>query len=161
MTAPRSATLASHSGIDLRRLWWIGPSTVVAAIIAVLAVRVIAFAALDLSPEFVPLTWSALTVFTAVLVSAGVIVFAAAAVMAADPVRVYRRIAFGALIVSVIPDLLLPGSGPGATWPATLVLMVMHVAAWWPTVAILTRWTGRPNTGRPARTDAGGVSGVP
>lgn len=130
-------------GINLRRLWWVGPSAVVAAIIAVLAVRVIAFAALDLSSEFVPLAWSALIVFTSVLVSAGVLVFAAVSRWAASPVPMYRRIAFGALLASMIPDLLLPGSGPGATWPAVLVLMVMHVAAWWSTVTILTRWTIR------------------
>ena len=49
----------------------------------------------------------------------------------------------------MIPDLLLPGSEPGATWPAVFVLMVMHVAAWWTTVTLLTRWTIRPDT-RPA-----------
>lgn len=93
---------------------------------------------LDLSPAFVALTWNALVVFTAVLVTVGVLVFAVVARLAADPVRMYRRIALGALVASMIPDLFLPGAGPGATWPAALVLMVMHVAAWWPTVAILT-----------------------
>jgi len=132
--------MASDSGVEVRRLLWVGPSTVAAAIVAVLAVRVIAFSTLDLSPEFVPLKWSALIVFTAVLVSAGVLVFAAVSRWVANPVRFYRRLALGALVVSMIPDLLLPGSGPGATWPAAIVLMVMHVAAWWPTVAILTRW---------------------
>jgi hypothetical protein len=139
---------ASRSGVELRRLWWVGPFTVIAAIVAVLAVRVIASAALDLSPEFVPLKWQALIVFTAVLVSGGVLVFAVVARLAANPLRLYRRIAFGVLVTSMIPDLLLPGRGPGATWPAALVLMVLHIAAWWATVAILTRWTVRPYTSR-------------
>jgi hypothetical protein len=103
----------------------------------------IASAALDLSPEFVPLKWQALIVFTAVLVSGGVLVFAVVARLATDALRLYRRIAFGVLVTSMIPDLLLPGRGPGATWPAALVLMVLHIAAWWATVAILTRWTVR------------------
>ncbi len=128
---------------------WIGPCTVVAAIISVLAVRLMAFAALDLSPEFVPLTWGALIVFTGVLVSGGVLVFVAVARLAASPVRTYRRLALGVLVASMIPDLLLPGSGPGATWPAVLVLMVMHVAAWWPTVTMLTRLTLRPDRSGP------------
>jgi hypothetical protein len=133
----------AREGVDLRRLRWVGPLTVVAAVVAVLAVRVAAFAVLDLSPEFQPLTWGAPILFTTVLVGMGVLVFAVVAMRATLPMRLYRRIAFWALVVSLIPDLLLPGSGPGATWPAALVLMVMHVAAWLTTVTILTRWTVR------------------
>lgn len=139
---------ASQSAIDLRRLWWVGPLTILAANVAVLAVRALAFAVLDLSPEFVALSWGALVIFTTVLVAAGVLVFAAVARLATRPIQMYRRIALGALVVSMIPDLLLPGGSPGATWPAVLVLMVMHIAAWWPTVMILTRWTLRPNASR-------------
>jgi hypothetical protein len=117
--------------------------TILAAIVAVLAVRVVAFAVMDLSPEFQPLTWGAPIFFTIVLVGMGVLVFAAVVGRATHPIRAYRRIAFWALVVSFIPDLLLPGSGPGATWPAAFVLMVMHIAAWWTTVAILTRWAIR------------------
>ena len=142
---------ASSSRIELRRLMWVGPLTIVSAVAAVLAVRVIAFALLDLSPEFVALTWSALIIFTVTLVGAGVLVFAAVARWAADPVRMYQRVAFGALVVSMIPDLWLPGGSPGATWPAASVLMAMHVAAWWPTVTILTKWTIRPNASSPIR----------
>ena len=118
--------------------------TILSAIVAVLAVRIIAVATLDLSPEFLPLSWGALITFTGVLVTAGVLVFAAVARLATHPIRLYRRIAFLALVASMVPDLLLPGSGPGATWPAVLVLMAMHIVAWWTTVAILTRWTIRP-----------------
>ena len=143
------------TGVELSRLLWVGPLAVAAAIVAVLAVRVMAFATLDLSPEFPPLTWTGLIVFTAVLVSAAVLVFAAVGRWAVKPVRIYRRLAFGALLVSMIPDLLLPGSGPGATWPAAMVLMVTHVAAWWPTVSILTRLTVRQPTPAPGAARAG------
>jgi hypothetical protein len=125
--------------IELRQLRWIGPLTVVAAVAGVLLVRVAAFATLDLSSEFPALTWGALIIFTTVLVSAGVLVFVVVARSSSPtPIRRYRRIAFGALLLSLVPDLFLPGTGPGATWPAALVLMVMHVAAWLPTVLILT-----------------------
>ena len=140
---------ASRSGIELHRLWWVGPLTVVAAILAVLAVLVIAFATLDLSHEFIPLMWNALIIFTTVLVTAGVLVFAVVGWTVASPVRMYRRIALGALVVSFIPDLLLPRSQPDATWPAVFVLMVMHVGAWWSTVTILTRWTAGPTRSMP------------
>ena len=124
--------------IDRARLWWVGPLTVLAAIAAVLVVRVAAFATLDLSPDYPPLTWQGLSIFTAVLVSAGVLVFVFVARSSPTPIRTYRRIALVALLLSFIPDLFLPGSGPGATWPSSIVLMVMHVAAWLPTVFILT-----------------------
>ena len=150
---------ASRSGIELRRLLWVGPLTVVAANAAVLAVRVIAFATLDLSHEFPPLTWSGLIVFTTVLVTFGVLVFAWVARTAASPVRMYRRIALAALVVSFIPDLLLPGQ-PGVTWRAVIVLMVMHVAAWWATVTILTRWTAGPTTSMPEPARSSTVSRV-
>jgi hypothetical protein len=145
---------ASRPAVELRRLWWIGPVTVLAAVLAVLFVRVLAFAALDLSPEFPPLTWTALILFTTVLVTGGVLVFAVVARLAASPLRLYRRIAFVALVASLIPDLFLPGSGPGATWVAAIVLMAMHVAAWLPTVAILTRWTVRRNASGPENAGA-------
>ena len=53
--------------IDLRRVWWLGPLTVLASVAAVLAVRVVAFALLDLSAEFPPLTVGGLVLFTTVL----------------------------------------------------------------------------------------------
>jgi hypothetical protein len=129
---------------DLRRLFWVGPLTVAVAIAAVLAVRVVAGAILTLPPDFLAVTWPFLTTFTAFFVTLAVLVFAVVAVRATDPARSYRRIAFGALIVSLIPDLLLPPLDPVATWPAVVVLMITHVAAWWPTVRILTTLGLRP-----------------
>jgi len=124
--------------VDRRRLWWVGPLTVVASLVAVFAVRVVAFAMLDLSPGYPPLTFQGLTIFTTFLVSVGVLVFVFVARSSATPIRTYRRIALVALVLSMIPDLFLPGADPGGTWPAAIVLMVMHVAAWLPTVLILT-----------------------
>jgi len=124
--------------VDARRLWWVGPLTVAASIAAVFAVRVIAFATLELSAEYPPLTPFGLVLFTSVLVSAAVLVFAVVVWKSAAPIRTYRRIALGALVLSCIPDLFLPGTDPGATWTAAIVLMVMHVAAWLPVRFVLT-----------------------
>lgn len=124
--------------VDRRRLWWVGPLTVVASLVAVFAVRVVAFATLDLSAGYPPLTWQGLTIFTTFLVTVGVLVFVFVARSSATPIRTYRRIALVALVLSMIPDLFLPGADPGGTWPAAIVLMVMHVAAWLPTRFILT-----------------------
>lgn len=132
----------SEPKVDIRKLLWVGPLTVVASLLAVFAVRVVAFATLDLSPEYPPLTPFGLTLFTTVLVLLGVVVFALVIWKAATPVRTYRRIALVALVLSCIPDLFLPGQDfPGATWTAAIVLMVMHVAAWLPVQLILTNPT--------------------
>jgi hypothetical protein len=62
--------------ISLQRLLWLGPLTVISAVLAVLLVRVIASMTIDVPPDFIPLQASALIVFTTLLVAAGVVVFA-------------------------------------------------------------------------------------
>lgn len=130
--------MIASTEVDARKIWWAGPLTVVAAVLAVFAVRVAAFGVLDLPADFPPLTYGGLGFFTAVLVSAGVLVFAAVCRWSAAPIPTYRRIALVALILSLLPDAYLPGRVPGATWTIAVVLMVTHVAAWLPTVLILT-----------------------
>ena len=126
------------SDINARALWWAGPLTVAMAVLLVLATQRVAFALLDLPREFPPLTAQGLVFFTVVGVGLGVLVFVAVAMLSATPIRIYRRIALVALALSMIPDAWLPGNVPGATWPAAIVLMVTHVAAWAPTVFLLT-----------------------
>jgi hypothetical protein len=139
--------------VDARRLWWAGPLTVVAANLAVLAVRAVAFALLDLSPEYPPLTYFGLILFTTVLVSVGVLVFVVVVHRSKTPIPTYRRIALVVLLISFVPDLFLPGAGPGATWTAAISLMVTHVAAWLPVMLILTNPAivarGQPSHVRP------------
>jgi hypothetical protein len=124
----------------LRRLLWLGPLTVISAVLAALLVRVIASVTIDVPPDFVPLQASALIVFTIVLVAAGVVVFAGVGRWTMRPIPIFRRIALVALVLSMVPDLLLLQM-PGVTWTLVVVLMVMHVAAWWPTVTLLSRWS--------------------
>jgi hypothetical protein len=69
------------------------------------------------------------------------VVFAFVAGASVRPFRLYRRIAFAALLISFIPDLLLPGRFQNATWPLVGVLMIMHAAAWAVTVTMLTTLT--------------------
>jgi hypothetical protein len=124
--------------INLTALWWAGPLTVVAAVLLVFVTRAIAVPLLGLDAAFPPLTYQGLGFFTVVGVGAGVLVFAVVAMASSTPVRTYRRLALVALALSMIPDLWLPGNVPGATWPIAMVLMLTHVAAWLPTVFILT-----------------------
>src|SRR6186997_703245 len=111
--------------INARALWWAGPLTVAVA------------GLLDLPAGFPPLTWQGLIFFTVVGVGLGVLVFAVVAMFSSTPIRTYRKIALVVLVLSMLPDAWLPGNVPGATWPAAIVLMVTHVAAWAPTVFLL------------------------
>jgi len=124
--------------VDPHRLLWVGPLTIVASIAAV---RSVALRLVSRPARFAPLYIGPPIVDTAVLVAAAIIVFAFVAGTASHPLCLYRRIALVALVVSFIPDLLLPGRWPGATWAIAATLMIMHVAAWWVTVTMLTRLT--------------------
>jgi hypothetical protein len=129
--------------IDRRRILWAGPLTIVAAIAAVQVVRAAAIATLQLPPEgFQPFGWFFPIFDTLVLVTAAVVVFAVVAGSAKAPIRTYGRIALVALVLSMIPDILMQRRRPDLfTWPRTSVLMIMHVAAWWVTVTLLSRLT--------------------
>src|ERR1700687_4703313 len=76
-------------------------------------------------------------IFTALLVSGAVLVFAVVRREAIHPLGTYRRIAFAVLLVSFIPDVAAAMSSAFG-WPLATVCMVMHVAAWVPCVTILT-----------------------
>jgi Family of unknown function (DUF6069) len=122
--------------------------TVATAIVAVLAARAVAGLVLTVSPDFKPFLWASVIVFTTVLVTVAVLVFAVVVRVAGNPIGTYRRIAFVALVASMIPDLALPMSqNSGATWPAVIALMAIHVAAWWVTVQMLTKLTRSPEGG--------------
>ena len=96
--------------VDERRLYWVGPMTVVAATLAVWVVQHIFLFILPPLPEFSGRILSSIepALFTAVLVTLAVFVFAWVAEMASRPLRTFRRIALGALIVSCLPNVVGP-----------------------------------------------------
>ena len=82
------------------------------------------------------------TVFTVVLCTGAVLVFALVARFAKNPIRTYQVIAFVVLVLSLLPDVGFATSPiPGANWPNAIALMVMHVAAWAITVTMLSKLT--------------------
>jgi len=134
----------ASSPVQFRRLLWVGPLAVVAAIAGVLIVRVIAVAVLQPDPLPLSLMWGTPIVFTAVLVTAAVLVFALVARVAKNPIRTYQVIAFVCLLLSFLPDVAYARSSmPGASWPVAVALMIMHVIAWAICVSILTRLSTR------------------
>lgn len=128
--------------IDRRRLFWVGPVTVIAALVAVLLVRTLFVTLVSSTGAMIQFTLGPQIVFTTVLVTGAVLVFALVARYAKQPLRFYQRLALGALVLSFVPDVLLVTSGmPGATWPNAILLMILHVVAWAVTVGLLTRLT--------------------
>ena len=61
--------------VNLRRLFWVSPATVTVSVLAVLAIQWIASKFFD-APRFSPLASNEPAIFTAVLVSGAVVVFA-------------------------------------------------------------------------------------
>ena len=127
----------STSSIQLKKLWWVGPLTVLAAIIGVLIVRVIARAILP--PPYAPGLAMIMIpiVLTLILCTAAVIVFALVGRFTKNPIRTYIIISFVFLAISFLPDLAVPSMGaamPGANWGYAITLMIMHVVAGFITV---------------------------
>ena len=132
----------SANSVELRKLWWVGPLTVLAAIVGVLIVRVIA--RLILQPPYAPGLAMLMIpiVLTLVLCTAAVLVFALVGRFAKNPVRTYIIISFVFLVISFLPDIAAASMRmPGAGWPYSITLMIMHVVAGVITVLMLTRFT--------------------
>jgi hypothetical protein len=86
------------------------------------------------------LGWVMPVLFTFVLVTGAVVVFALVARFAKNPIRSYQIIAFVFLLLSFLPDIGFAQSPmPGASWPNAIALTTMHVAAWAICVTMLAR----------------------
>jgi uncharacterized protein DUF6069 len=136
----------SASSIQLNKLWWAGPLTVVAAIVGVLIVRAIAITILP-APYAPGLAMLMLPVIlTLILCTGAVLVFALVGRFAKNPVRTYLIIASIFLVISFLPDLAAVSAPfPGAGWPYSITLMIMHVMAGFITVSMLIKLTVNSN----------------
>jgi len=134
--------LKSANSVELRKLWWVGPLTVLAAIVGVLIVR--AIARMILQPPYAPGLEMIMIpiILTLVLCTAAVLVFALVGWYAKNPVRTYIIISFVFLLISFLPDIAAASMRmPGAGWPYSITLMIMHVVAGVITVLMLARLT--------------------
>jgi Family of unknown function (DUF6069) len=130
--------------VAFSRLPWVGPLTILAAIVANVIIQQIAVAVLRPDPAFMPLTFAVPIVFTLIGVLGAVIVYAVIGRFARQPIQLFRRVALVTLVVSLIPDILMliTGFNPGTTLANVVVLMLMHVVAWAIAVGMLTRLAG-------------------
>ena len=140
---------AIPAAIQLRKLWWVGPLTILTAVIGVLIIRSIALLILP-APYALGLAMIAIPiVLTVVLCTGAVLVFALVGRFAKNPIRTYLIIASVFLAVSFIPDLLAVSAPiPGAGWPYSVTLMIMHVVAGLITVYMLIQLTVNRNTSK-------------
>ncbi len=138
-----SRTSSAHpiERIAVNRLLWVGPLTILAATVANIIIQQLAVAVLNPDPAFLPLTVVPPIIFTVVGVVGAVIVYAMIGRFSQQPVRLFRRVALVALVVSFIPDILMlvTGFNPGTTAANVAVLILMHIVAWAITVGMLTR----------------------
>jgi len=146
----------SSPSIELRRLNWVGPLTVLSSVAAVHFVRLVAVALLHPESTFLPLTVLPPTVETVVLVTLAVFVFhrvvsggglpghiwglLGVRLFTLEPIRAYRTIAVRVLLISFLPDIALALSHRAA-WPYAFALMAMHITAWAVCVPMLTKLT--------------------
>jgi hypothetical protein len=136
----------STSSVQLKKLWWAGPLTVLAAIIGVLIVRVIAKAILP--PPYAPGLAVIMIpiVLTLILCTAAVVVYALVGRFTKNPVRSYIIISSVFLVISFLPDIAAVSMPmPGAGWPYSITLMIMHVVAGFITVYMLIKLTADKN----------------
>jgi hypothetical protein len=139
---PGLAETTDHA-VNLQRLYWVGPATVVAATLGVAGAQRIAIPLVGPLPAALrfPMVSAEPLVFTAVLVTAAIIVFIVIVDNASHPVRVFRRVAGVALCVSFLPNMGAAWSLGGNAWKPALALAVLHVVAWAITVTMLTKLT--------------------
>ena len=138
----------STSSIQLKKLWWVGPLNVLAAVIGVSIVRAIAVAILP--PPYAPGLAMIMIpiVLTVILCTCAVVVFALVGRFVKNPVRTYVIISVVFLLISFIPDLMVPSMGaamPGANWGYAISLMIMHIVAGFITVYMLIKLTAEKN----------------
>jgi len=132
----------SASAIQLKKLWWIGPLTVLTAIVGVLIVRTIARVVLQ--PPYAPGLAMIMIpiILTLVLCTCAVLVFALVGRFAKNPINTYLVISMVFLVISFLPDIATASAPfPGAGWPYAITLMIMHVVAGFITVFMLTKLT--------------------
>ncbi|MDG5775586.1 DUF6069 family protein [Haloarculaceae archaeon H-GB2-1] len=128
----RQRTEPSPRGL-LRR----GVVALVLAVVANLVVTAVGRTA-AIAPEFPPLSYRPVALFTALGVVGAVVVYALLRRVTARPDRNFAVVAAVVLVVSLVPDVTFAPTLPGATTAGIGALMLMHVLTAVICVAVLT-----------------------
>ena len=127
----------------ISRVWLAGGAALVLSLLANAIVRTAMVVIFPISPLFSARcrTWDTIIIFTLVGVFGATVVFAILARLTKHAIKLFRWLAGFLLIVSFVPNILmLTSNAPGATVPAVISLMVMHVITASITVGLLTTW---------------------
>jgi len=125
----------------LRKLWWVGPLTIVVVALANLVVRTIAVSFFGVPDSFVYLQAPFVIGSTVVFLLLALLAFVLVGRFARRPVRFYRIVAVVALFISFLnPISALAGlfPAPGMNLNIFWTMMVMHCVAAIITVSLLT-----------------------
>ena len=126
--------VADGSVVAIGRIVWAGPLTALTSLAAVHLVRQVVMRLPLVRAESVAFKVVPVTVDTALLCTIAVVVFGLVSAFHDDPVRKFRWIAFGALLVSFLPLVHAPEIGDV---PTVFGVGAMHVAAYGPCVTLL------------------------
>ena len=132
----------SREGVALRKLVWVGPLTVVVAVLVNLVIRSIAVAFFGVPAGFTYLQAPFVIGSTVVFLVLALVAFILVSRFARHPVRFYRILALLALFVSFLnPVMVLAGlfPAPGMNLPIFWTMIVMHIVTALITMSLLTR----------------------
>jgi hypothetical protein len=125
---------------DRNQFFRAGVLTALASVGVVQLIRIVAVAILHPSARFAPLTLFPPIFDAAIGVAGAAFVFLQISENAARPVRTFRKLAAGVLLVSFAPDIAIPMQHvPGAGWPEASALMSMHLGVWAICITLLPR----------------------
>src|SRR6266581_9717628 len=137
----------SQEGFAIRKLVWVGPLTILVAVLFNLVLRTIAVAFFGVSAGFTYLQAPFVIGSTVVFLLLALVAFILVGRFARRPVRFYRMLTLVALIVSFLsPVMALVGlfPAPGMNLPTFWTMIVMHTVTAMITVSLLTRLTVEP-----------------
>lgn|SRR2546425_2557475 len=137
----------SQEGFALRQLLWVGPLTILVAVLFNLVIRTLAVAFFGVSAGFTYLQAPFVIGSTVVFLLLALVAFILVGRFARRPLRFYRVLALVALVVSFLnPVMALVGlfPAPGMNLPTFWTMIVMHTGTAVITVSLLTRLSVEP-----------------
>ena len=141
-TSTHSTPQESRESVATRKLVWVGPLTIVLAVLANLVVRSFAVSFFGVSSSFPYLGVSVIVITTVVFLMLALLVFVLVGRVSNRPVRTFRIVGGIALIASFLnPSLQLAGHwlpATGMNLPIFWTMIVMHCVSALITISLLT-----------------------
>lgn len=137
-------SVISRERVALRKLFWVGPLTILVAAIANLMIRAIAVALFGIPETFQYLQVSMVLGGTITFLLLALLAFVLVSRFARQPIRFYRVLALVALCLSLLtPVMALTGPlpAPGMSLPIFWTMITMHIVSAAIVIGLLTTLT--------------------